>query len=297
MNLDQPEFLKSILSGLILQDHSAVLLHKQVSKEIYRINNETGQFILVCYPKESQPKEIKVYKLLQKYDVPTIPSFGMTDSEIIFEDLEHSDTWRLANNADMKLVNSGIAVARWYQRLHTVGYKLIGNSQENLDFLDGWIEIICSESLARTGSVLKVSNYKGWKLAIDWIDILKGIYKNFPQTFNHNDFVTENLALSCTRLNRFRAVVFDYDQFSIGTVYSDWRNVVYSLQDDAREFFIDTYGPVRRIEGRIDDVFNILFGLIVAAEREKFPHWAQSLRESVKNGTLEMKINDVVEII
>jgi len=82
--------------------------------------------------------------------------------------------------------------------------------------------------------------------------------------------------------NTLEAIVFDYDCFKTGTVYSDWRNVVYSLQGIGRAAFQAAYGPVDEAEGLLDEPLSILYGLIIASRREKFLGWARPLVEAVK---------------
>ena len=197
----------------------------------------------------------------------------------------------------MTLSSAGIAIARWYQRLHAAGFKALSKPEESLDCLEAWIDIIEQNTLEGVGRQLELADSRGWKLALTHFEEFKCKYRSYPQTFNYNDFAAENLAFSLTRQGRLQAIVFDYDQFSIGTIYSDRRNVIYSLRGGARKIFIEIYGEASEGERRLDDVLSILHGLIIASEREKFPNWAMPLQHSIKNGELERKIAAALEIV
>lgn len=124
---------------------------------------------------------------------------------------------------------------------------------------------------------------------------MKAKYLALPQTFNHNDFAAENLALSRQEGTRLHAIVFDYDCFATGVVYSDWRNVINSLHGAAKETFVEAYGPINEQEHVFDEPLAILYGLIVASRRGKMPKWASPLIEAVVNGGLEQSLSQACE--
>jgi hypothetical protein len=197
----------------------------------------------------------------------------------------------------MQQESTGIAVAKWYRHLHAAGFKALENQDETLNYLEAWAEMIEPKVLVEVGTKLGFAAIEGWKLAVSQCEALKARYKSFPQTFNYNDFAVENLALSCAKPENLEAIVYDYDQFSIGTVYSDWRNVIYSLRGRGCSAFMDAYGGVREIEGVLDDALSILHGLISASRRDLFPKWAVPLRESVENGELEKKVAAALVVV
>jgi hypothetical protein len=129
-----------------------------------------------------------------------------------------------------------------------------------------------------------------WWRSYQSIDTLKEKVRGFPLTFNYDDFDQENLALSRSRKPALQAIVFDYDCFTLGTAYTDWRNVTYSLKGAAKDAFITTYGTVNKNERLLDTPLATFFGLLTAAERKKPPAWARPLIESVYNGDLEQSV-------
>ncbi len=273
------------------------VLRQRKGHTVYRISAKSGSFVLKCFQSQVTAKEIQVYRLLQEHGVPTLPCHGIADNAILLEDLDFSKVWHRAYGSEMGLSSTGKAVADWYRTLHDVGFKVVGRFEGISEYLQSWIDIINESVLEEIGMALDVVSMRGWELALANCEKLKQKYRSFPQTFNYNDFAEENLALSEIRGSKQQAIVYDYDQFSVGTVYSDWRNVTYSLQGRAREAFIATYGEVSESEYRIDDVLSILHGLIVAVERDKFPEWALPLHNSIGNGELEQKIQSALEIV
>ena len=76
------------------------------------------------------------------------------------------------------------------------------------------------------GAKFELKDKQGWEIAIDKIEKLKSMYLALPQTFNHNDYTAENLALSLGATHRLKAIVFDCDYFTTGVAFNDWRNMV-----------------------------------------------------------------------
>jgi len=117
-----------------------------------------------------------------------------------------------------------------------------------------------------------------------------------PQTFNYNDFAVENMALSRAVQVPLRAIVFDYDQFSLGPAYSDWRNVVSGLRGASQSAFEEAYGGVNQHERILDEPLSILYGLVIACRRSQLPRWAVPLSEAARTGGLEGAIRRALEV-
>ena len=274
-----------------------IVIRERNTHTVYRIHTPDGSHILKCFRLPQEVKEIRVYELLTKYHVPTLQYHVINDSAILLEDLNQSQAWRSASEADLRKSTTGNAVADWYKKLHASGFSAIRNPDEDLNFLQPWIDTITIDKLDEAKASLGITGSSGWNLAVSNLDPLIEKYRSFHQTFNYDDFAAENLALSRTKKAGVGAVVFDYDQFTVGAVYSDWRNVTYSLKDDAREAFIDSYGPVSEIERRLDNILSVFQGLITASKREKLPKWAFPLLDSIDNGEFETFVRAALEII
>ncbi|MFZ6026179.1 MAG: phosphotransferase [Chloroflexota bacterium] len=260
-----------------------LLLRQKASHRVYRLVCQDARYILKYF---AQPNgaELKTYALLETLCVPTLPVYARTTHALLLEDLESSPRWRLATDFDMEQAEIGQAVAGWYLQLHRAGRKLFSENALPPEFLHPWIDVITAESLAMAVTRLDLADAPGWETILEHVAMLKSRYHAFPQTLNYSDFAAENLALSCD--GPLQAVVFDYDCFSTGTVYSDWRNVTYALQGAARQAFVDAYGSVNPREKMLDEPLSVLEGLVVAAQRERIPAWALPLLETGKSGQL-----------
>ncbi len=243
-----------------------------------------GRFYVRKSYKIAQPVELYIYKLLARYHVPTLPVHEMLKTAILLEDLAHSPTWRLANESDHDSEAVGTAVADWYRTLHKAGFQAIKDGILANGVLSDWISILNCDTLIAVGKQFNLTQFAGWQLAIEQLEPLKSAFRQLPQTFNYDDFAFENLALS---RKPGKAIVFDYDQFQIGPVYADWRNVIYGLRGRAKEAFIEQYGAVDMREQQLDTPLSILHGVVIASQRKQLPSWAKLLLRQVKEGKLE----------
>ena len=60
--------------------------------------------------------------------------------------------------------------------------------------------------------------------------------------------------------------------------------------DEGKAAFQEAYGSVDDQEGLLDGPLSSLYGLIVAARRERLPRWARPLIEEVQSGELERSV-------
>ncbi|MBN2387116.1 MAG: hypothetical protein JXB85_08850 [Anaerolineales bacterium] len=270
------------------------VLRRKASHLVVRIRLERGWFVLKWFVEEN-PLEPQVYTLLESHGVPTLPLHAQSMRALLLEDLEHSTRWRMATAEDMGHRETGLALADWYLRLHHAGREAFRYQDTMPIALRPWIEDLTAESLERAGNHLGLNKIDSWRESLEAIEKLKKRARLCPQTFNYEDFAQENLALSCSEAPRSRALVFDYDCFTIGAAYSDWRNVTSSLEGEAREAFIQAYGPISQIERLLDTPLSTFFGLLAASHRETLPSWALPLRKSVENGSLLQSVQSALE--
>jgi hypothetical protein len=90
-------------------------------------------------------------------------------------------------------------------------------------------------------------------------------------------------------------IIFDYDCFTLGAAYSDWRNVTSGPEGAARAAFVETYGPVSETERGLDGPLSALYGLLMAYRHENVPGWARSLLEGSENGDLEHSVRNAMD--
>ena len=264
------------------------LLRRKAGHIVCRIQTRHGWHVLKWF-ESPDALEPKVYILLEGWGIPTLPVHARSDRSLLLEDLEQSRLWRKAVESDMSRAQTGLALAKWYRSLHQAGLEALRHPETLPSGLHAWVDELTEESLAVAGSRLGLTGKPAWAMALKGIEALKGRARICPQTFNYEDFARENLALSRGK-GPLQAVVFDYDCFTLGAAYSDWRNVTSSLEGAAREAFAEAYGPVSKAERQLDLPLSVLFGLLEASRRVNVPGWACPLLEEVENGVLERSI-------
>lgn len=289
MNLPDNNFTDPDLPEELLSDiRKRTLLRQSSQHSVFRVQTRDSSYVVKSFISPDSV-ELHMYGLLKSLDVPTLPVYARTSLTLVLEDMETSQEWRQASEADMDRAEVGRAVAAWYRTLHNAGFSFLNESGNIPPYLQPWVNEIDPVLAAAAAEKFGIAASQGWKFILRQIERLKVLYNSFPQTFNYNDFASENLALSRSS-TPLEAIVFDYDYFKTGTVYSDWRNVIYSLEGAGREAFKEAYGPVNEAEGLLDEPLSTLYGLIIAARRDKFPGWARPLVEAVKNGEMERSI-------
>jgi len=263
---------------------------------IWRIKAQGHSYILKYFPEEQSTTEVQAYELLQELGVPTLPVYTSTSQALLLEDLTTSSVWRLADQQDVADPDVGEAVARWFIALHEHGVELLSVSRPVPQFLTREIDKLDKDSIISTGKILGLKHHPVWRLAADYIDLLKKAASNFPETLNYNDFHWTNLALSRSAEPQMEAVIFDYHLLGIGMHYCDYRNVTGSLHGDAVPVFQKTYGDIDVREETLDKPLATLFNLVSAAALSEFPSWAQGSRKQVIRGELERDIREAVEL-
>ena len=92
------------------------------------------------------------------------------------------------------------------------------------------------------------------------------------------------------------ALMFDYNLLGKGYAYTDVRNVLSSLSEEAGKAFLDEYGGFEPIEKALDDVVSVVVTLYQACLRDEMPWWAQALLDEIDTTFIE-KIEYLKSII
>jgi hypothetical protein len=200
----------------------------------------------------------------------------------------------LATEQDNRQAETGIAVAEWYKMFHSAGRQYLAKVQDLPDFLHRETDSLDANTILWISAQLKLEDNGVWRLAAKHIEELKSAMNALPTTFNYNDFEWTNLALSRQETPARRSVVFDYHLLGIGPIYCDYRNVMGSLEDSAREAFQAAFGPVNEQEAILDAPLSVLYGLYVALQRPRLPGWATGLVGEAASGELELKLREAI---
>ena len=88
--------------------------------------------------------------------------------------------------------------------------------------------------------------------------------------------------------------MFDYNLLGKGFVYTDLRNVTYSLSPEAGEAFLEEYGSFPTEEILLDDVVSPIVALHMAFGRETFPAWGEEALAQVLSPAYCEKIKQLL---
>lgn len=264
---------------------------------LWRIVTARKNYVLKWFPVgDAGAMEVEAYALLRELGIPTLPLYAAVEDALLLEDLDASPDWRLATAEDVACAVVGRAVARWYRVFHRRGGDLLACPDSPPGFLTREIDRLDPDSIATAGRRLGVDGQRGWQLAMEHVEALKGTMRALPETLNYNDFYWTNLALSRAPDLEPQAIVFDYHLLGIGVRFSDCRNVVGSLGGEAVDAFRVEYGPEDEREEILDRPLATLVALVTAAHMPRFPRWAAPSLEHVLRGDLERDLRAAIEL-
>ena len=268
--------IKQELKSLNVSFSNIELIQNKDGVIVARIQSDTISYIFKYFQNEDYKREIKNYKLLQSLNIPTIRVFGFTDLAILMEDISQSDTFRLGTKEDLNDVVIASKIAEWYKLLHT-GSKdfVLERSTELYDETD----FITRENIEFIKEKTGTQNLPVWKLIDNNFDVIVSKTRNLPRVLTYNDFYYTNLIVAKDKSSAF---MFDYNLLGKGYVYSDIRNVCYSLSADAKNAFLEAYGEFDKNEIIVDDVASVLVTFYHACKRKNFPSWANSVLNELK---------------
>lgn len=243
---------------------------------VARVQNGTTSYIIKYFQNDDYKREIKNYQLLKTLNIPTVNVFGFTDSTILMEDVSQNDVFRLATNEDLNDVVVASKIAEWYKLLHTNSEDF---TKENLAELYDETDFITKENIEFIKEKTGTQNLPVWRLINDNFDVIVSKIRSLPRVLTYNDFYYTNFIVAKDKTSAF---MFDYNLLGKGYVYSDIRNVCYSLGEDAKNAFLETYGEFDKSEIIVDDVASVLVTLYHACKRKNFPSWANSVLNELK---------------
>lgn len=268
--------IKQELKKLNIPYSTINLIQNKDGVIVARVQCDAKSYIIKYFQNEEFKREIKNYQLLNALNVPTVKVFGFTDSAILMEDVSLSETFRLATKEDLNDVAIALKIAEWYKFLHTSNKDF---AEENIAELYDETDFITRDNIEFIKEKTGTQNLPVWKLINDKFDVIVSKIRSLPRVLTYNDFYYTNLIVA---KDKTAAFMFDYNLFGKGYVYSDIRNVCYSLGEDAKKAFLETYGEFDKSEIIVDDVASVLITLYHACKRKKFPSWANGMLNNLK---------------
>ena len=240
-----------------------------------------------CFDKPEYCREIANYQLLNSLGVPTLKMIVHTDCSFVTEDIERS-AYRLGVPEDMNDPNVAEKIALWYKTLHQNGRDYVNTH----DFPDEY-DSFTLDNLRLIQEKTGTNGLQVWQVIEKHFEQIRYAVIELPRTLVYTDFYYTNLAVARDGTS---ALMFDYNLLHKSYVYSDIRNVCWSLGDEAKTVFLSAYGAFDEREIVIDAVACELSSLIIACQRKVFPIWANDGVEKVKDGRLLAAVEKLLDM-
>lgn len=254
---------------------------------LYRLRHNSENYVLKYFAPGQDPVEIEYYSLLAQAGITTPVVIGKTDCAILMEDLQHSPVWRLATEKDLDDPSVAHHLAAWYKTLHDASEQILPlKSQWYCEYA-----LLTEANLRRAAEATDTVQNKDWAFVIGHLPRIRKLVEKLPPVVNYNDFYYTNLAVA---RSANAAMMFDYNCVGKGYRAADLRNVRVSLSVHAAEVFLESYGKVSDDEFRIDNVVSALTTLIMAAQRNRIPAWAQTSLNALRTGKLAAQLDEIL---
>lgn len=251
----------------VLQDKDGVIVARVASGE--------KSYVVKCFQKDEYKREIENYRLLETLGVPTIQVISSTDSALLLEDLTCSSVFRLGVREDMSDLEVARRIAVWYKQLHSRGYAYV--CQRGASMYDE-ADFFTIENIACIKEKTETQDAPAWRLLERHYAAFSHLLSKVRRTLTYNDFYYTNMVVA---QDKSSALMFDYNLLGKGYAYSDVRNVLSSLSEEAGKAFLDAYGEFDPTEKALDDVVSVVITLFLTCQCDKLPRWANALLDEL----------------
>lgn len=278
------------LNKLSIACESISILQDKDGVAVARIAGNEKSYVVKCFQKDEHKREMENYRLLESLGIPTIRVIASTDSALLLEDIDCSPTYRLGIEEDMSDPEVARRIAVWYKLLHRRGYGYICQSGESMyDEAD----FFTLENIACIKEKTVTQDAPAWVLLEQNYAAINDLLHKTRRTITYNDFYYTNMVVA---KDKSSALMFDYNLLGKGYAYTDVRNVLSSLSEEAGKAFLDEYGDFDPVEKALDDVVSVVVTLYLACLRDEFPWWAQALLDEL-NTTFIKKIENMRRVL
>ena len=117
-----------------------------------------------------------------------------------------------------------------------------------------------------------------WLLLEQNYSAINDLLRKARRTITYNDFYYTNMVVA---KDKSSALMFDYNLLGKGYAYTDVRNVLSALSEEAGKVFLDEYSEFAPVEKALDEVVSVVVTLYLACLRDEFPWWAQELLDEI----------------
>lgn len=259
--------------GIVCKDVS--ILQNKDGVTVARVVSGEKSYVVKCFQKDEDKREMENYRLLETLGVPTIQVISSTDSALLLEDIVCSSVYRLGMREDMSDSEVACRIAVWYKQLHDQGYPYVYQRAESMyDEADFFTVENIFYIKEKTGTY----DAPAWRLLESSYAAISYLLSQVRRTLTYNDFYYTNMVVA---KDKSSALMFDYNLLGKGYAYSDVRNVLSSLSEEAGKAFLNVYGGFDPREKALDDVVSVVVMLFLACQHDKFPWWAKALLDEV----------------
>lgn len=276
--------LKQELETMRISFDGIELLQVKDGVVVARVQHQKISFILKYFQRDDFKREILNYQILQQLHIPTLQVISFTESSLLLEDILCSQVYRMGNESDLDNPVVAKLISKWYRELHANGYAYVKKHGEHLY---SELDFLTPETIEKIKQHTKTESYPVWQCIENHYSQILQIQKKRPMTLTYNDFYYTNLVVS---KDNSSAMMFDYNLLGKSYAYSDVRNVISSLNPNAREAFLHEYGEIDPLEVIIDDVVSVIVTLYFACRKKQFPLWAKSALNVVETDLMH-KVN------
>lgn len=269
------------LNNLGIACDSISILQDKNGVTVARIASNEKSYVVKCFQKDEHKREMENYRLLESLGIPTILVIASTDSALLLEDIDCSPTYRLGIEEDMSDPEVARRIAVWYKLLHSRGYGYVCQSGESMyDEAD----FFTLENIACIKEKTRTQDAPAWKFMEQNYAAINNLLRKARRTITYNDFYYTNMVVS---KDKSSALMFDYNLLGKGYAYTDVRNVLSSLSEEAGKAFLDEYGEFDPVEKALDDVVSVVVTLYLVCLRKDFPWWAQTMLDELNTTFIE----------
>ena len=282
------EKLQRALAGMGTGGTVTEILQKKDGVTVARVMTDDGPRVLKTFDKAEFAREIENYRLLGELGVPTLRIYGVTETALLMEDIRES-RWRLGREEDLHDPEVAWLLAGWYRALHRAGEGYL-RATPGAKFYDEY-ELVTPETLAMVQQKTGTGALPVWRYLEENFGRIEEAARQLGRTLAYNDFYYVNFAVA---KDKSAALMFDYNLLGKGTRYADVRNVLCSLSEEAGEVFREAYGFVPDpAEEAAYGVMAVLSTLVLAAQRDRFPGWAEEALAALREG-FEEKVERMI---
>ena len=258
-------FAETELQRMNIVFNNLSLIRDKDGVSVWRVTTDAGSYVMKCFDKPEYRREIANYQLLDSLGIPTLKMVAHTDCSLLLEDIERS-TYRLGTPEDMNDPNIAGKIALWYKTLHQNGQDYVNTH----DFIDEY-DSLTLDNLRLIQEKTETSGLPVWQVIEKHFAQIRSAVMSLPRTLVYTDFYYTNLVVA---RDGSSALMFDYNLLHKSYVYSDIRNVCWSLSNEAKAAFLSVYGEYDERGAIVDDVADSLAGLYNTCRRKNFPQWA-----------------------